>query len=53
MKVSVGEPHSDQRDHPVGRPDGFVRGHHLWIAVKLRGSTLSVYAAIRAARDGS
>jgi hypothetical protein len=53
MKVSVGEPHSDQRDHPVGRPDGLVRGPHLWIAVKLRGSTLSVYAASRAARDGS
>ena len=39
MKGSVGEPHSDQRDRPRGRPDGFVRGHRLWIAVKPRGST--------------
>ena len=55
MKVSVGEPHSDQRDRPVGRLDGFVRGHRLWIAVKLaRLDDLGLYAATsRAARDGS
>jgi hypothetical protein len=38
MRGSVGEPHSDQRDHslPATRmSDGFVRGHRLWIAVKL------------------
>jgi hypothetical protein len=32
MKVSVREPHSDQRDHPVGRPDGVGRGHRCWSA---------------------
>ena len=40
MKGSVGEPHSDQRDRTLSRewrPDGFVRGHHLWTAVKSRG----------------
>lgn len=59
MKGSVGEPHSDQRDRPIGdwTSDGLVRGHHLWTAVRIETRCpccRDAYAAIgRALRIGS
>ena len=48
MKGSVGEPHSDQRDHPLDArvSDDFVRGHRLWTAVKARGRRSTITAAL-------
>lgn len=53
MKASVGASRIRINAITRGCPDGFVLGHRLWTAVKLRGSTKVGYAACRAARDGS
>ena len=48
MKGSVGEPHSDQRDHSStqGVSHDSVRGHRLWTAVKARERRSTITAAL-------